>query len=125
MNNTKEKPKAFDEKNINHVFDSGITNDVLFDLQQRGFNYLFKLQEKCIYCKGYNIGFDEFDIVEVHSLETKIAAEYHVVYAIDCNKYDIKGIIINPFENYANPFLNICLNKILHNKKIRFEYHNN
>lgn len=125
MNNTTEKSSIFNEECINHVFNADITNEVFFDLQKRGFNYLFKLKEECISCKDYNIGFEEFDIIEVHTIKTASPGKHHVIYVIKCNRYNIQGIIVTPFENYANTFLNVCLNKILNNEKLRFEYYNN
>ncbi len=118
------KKSDYSNEQVYGVFNSLITSVVLSDLQTRGFSHFFKIKKECIVCADYNIGFEEFEIIEVHSLEAESSNEHHVLYAIKCDKYEIKGIIINPFENYANAFLNICINKILHNEKLRFEYYN-
>ena len=101
---------------------SGI-NDVLIDLQTRGFFYLFKLKDECISCKDYSIGFEEFDVLEVHTLETSPAAQNYFLYAIKCDKFNIKGIIINSFDTYANNFFNNCISKLLNYEELKFKYH--
>ena len=93
--------------------------EVLADLQNRGFSYLFKLKDESICCKDYNITFEEFDILEAHSIDAASEEAYFVLYAIKCDKYNIKGVIVNQFETYSNGFSDICINKILNNKEIR------
>ncbi len=93
-------------------------NEVLTDLQNRGFTYLFKLKDACISCKDYNIAFNEFDILEVHSVKTSSGKNY-VLYAIKCDNYDIKGVIINHYETYSHSFTSVCMNKILNNTEIK------
>jgi hypothetical protein len=50
----------------------------------RGFFHLFKLKDQCISYKDYNITFEEFDILEVHTLEIL------PVFAV--------GILVYPFS---------------------------
>ena len=113
MNNTIEKPLI---RNSNGI------NDVLTDLQARNFFYLFKLKDGCISCKDYSIAFEEFDILEVHRLVTS-AVENYILYAIKCDKFNIKGVIINSFGIYANNFLNKCISKLLNYEQLKFKYH--
>ena len=124
MNKSIEKLVVVDNKAIMYVFSSITINKVISDLQSRGFTRLFKQKQECICCDDYNIGFDEFDIVEVHSLETASPNTHHVVYAVKCDKYNIKGILVSAVENYANTFLNIYINKIIHSEKLEFKYYN-
>ena len=114
MNYTIEKPLIRNFNGINHV---------LTDLQTRGFFYLFKLKDECISCENYNMVFEEFDILEVHSIKTSSAAENYVLYGIKCDKFNIKGIVINSFDTYANSFFINCINKIVNYDQVRFEYH--
>ena len=114
MNYTIEKPLI---RNFNGI------NQVLTELQTRGFSYLFKLKDECISCKNYSMAFEEFDILEVHSIKTSSAAENYVLYGIKCDKFNIKGIVINSFDTYANSFFINCINKIVNYEQVRFEYH--
>jgi hypothetical protein len=114
MNNTIEKPLI---PNLNGI------NDVLTDLQTRGFFYLFKLKDEYISYKDYNIAFEEFDILEVHTLETLPAAGKYFLFAIKCDKFNIKGIVITSLDTYANNFFNNCISKLLNCGQLIFKYH--
>lgn len=114
MNNTIEKPLI---PNLNGI------NDVLTDLQTRGFFYLFKLKDEYISYKDYNIAFEEFDILEVHTLETLPAAGKYFLFAIKCDKFNIKGIVITSLDTYANNFFNNCISKFLNYEQLVFKYH--
>ena len=110
MNNTAEEPPSRNTIRI---------SEVLVDLQTRGFSYLFKLKDEYISCEDYNIAFEEFDILEAHSFETASAGACYVLYAIKCDKYNIKGVLINQSGIYANVFSNVCISKILNNEETR------
>jgi len=96
---------------------------VLSDLQKRGFSYIFELKDDGIYCKDYKIRFMEFDIMEIHRFENADPGEYPVLYAIKCDKYNIKGVILNAVGIYADMFSKICIDKILSNEEFRYEYY--
>ncbi len=113
MNNTIQKPSI---QNLNGI------NDVLTDLQARNFLYLFKLEDECISCKDYSIAFEEFDILEVHRLVTS-AVENYILYAIKCDKFNIKGVIINSFDIHENNFFNNCKSKLLNYEQLKFKYY--
>ncbi len=113
MNNTIQKPL----RNLNGI------NNVLTDLQTRGFFCLFILKDEYISYKDYNIAFEEFDILEVHTLETLPAAKKCFLYAIKSDKFNIKGIVINSLDTYANNFFNNCISKLLNYEQLVFKYH--
>jgi len=110
MNNTIEKSE---ETNLVRM------SEVLADLQKRGFSYLFELKDDCISCKDFRIAFEEFDILEVHSMENTPGRERYDLYAVKCDKFNIKGVIVNQFGTYSNGFSNICISKILNNTETR------
>lgn len=114
MNYTIEKPLIRNFNGINHV---------VTDLQTRGFFYLFKLRGECISYKNYSMAFEEFDILEVHSIKTSSSAENYVLYGIKSDKFNIKGIVINSFDTYANNFFINCIHKIVNYEQVRFEYY--
>jgi hypothetical protein len=95
----------------------------LSDLQKRGFSYTFRLKDDRISCNDYQLSFGEFDILEIHRFENADPGEYPVLYAIKCDKYNIKGVIVNVDGIYADVFSRICIGKILHNKEFRYEYY--
>jgi len=95
----------------------------LADLRKRGFSYTFHLKDDCIYCNDYQLRFGEFDILEIHRFENADPGEYPVLYAIKCDKYNIKGVIVNALGIYADVFSSICIDKILSNEEFRYEYY--
>lgn len=98
-------------------------NEALSDLQRRGFSYTFRLKDDCIYCNDYQLRFKDFDIMEIHRFENAAPGEYPVLYAIKCDKYNIKGVIVNALGTYADVFSGICIDKILNNEEFRYEYY--
>ena len=98
-------------------------NHILTDLQTRNFLYLFKLKDERIICKNYSIGFEEFDILEVHRIKALSAAESYIIYGIKCDQFNIKGVMIDSFDIYANTFFNRCKTKIFNYEQFRFENH--
>ena len=100
-----------------------IPGKLLIDLQKRGFFYSFKIADKCIWCDDYSIRFDEFDILEVHSMETSSSEKNCILYAIRCDKFNIKGIVIDQPGIYANAFSGICISKILNTEKLKLQYY--
>jgi hypothetical protein len=122
MNNTVKKLQVFNEREIKYSQDS-ITGKVLIDLQKRGFSYFFKIGDERIWCEDYNIRFEEFDILEVHSMETTSTEENCILYAIKCDKFNLKGILINQPGIYANVLSGICVTKILNTEKVKLKYY--
>ena len=94
-------------------------SEVLADLQKRGFSYLFELKDDCISCEDYSIAFEEFDILEVHSMENISGRERYDLYAVKSDKFNIKGVIVKQFGTYSDGFSNICISKILNNTETR------
>ena len=98
-------------------------SEALSDLRKRGFSYTFKLKDDCIYCNEYQLQFGEFDILEIHRFEHADPGEYPVLYAIKCDKYNLKGVLVNELGIYADAFSRICIDKILGNDEFRYEYY--
>jgi hypothetical protein len=98
-------------------------NHILTDLQTRNFLYLLKLKDERVICKNYNIGFEEFDILEFHRKKTLSAAESYIIYGINFDQFNINGVIINSFDIYVNNFFNKCKTKILNYEQFGFENH--
>jgi len=119
MNEIIKSPHAF---NLIYSHKS-TTGKILIDLQKRGFLYLFRVDDACIYFEGWNIGFEEFDILEVHSIETTPLDRNCILYAIECDRLNIKGVVINQPGNYANVFSSICIAKIVNTERIKLEYY--
>ena len=122
MNNIFKESRAFDYNRHSYSHKS-ITGSILNDLQKRGFLYLFRVDDECIYGEGWNIGFEEFDILEVHSMETTSSDGNCILYAIKCDKLNIKGVVINQPDIYANNFFNKCISKLLNYEQLKFRHH--
>ena len=101
------------------------TNMIITDLQNRGFVYFFNIKEECIYCNDYTIGFEEFDVIEFHSIRNILTGLYDFIYGVKCDKYHIKGMItyllnLNPHECAIT-----CFDEIINNEKNKFKYYSN
>lgn len=100
-----------------------IMNKILSTLQQRGFYHVFSTGDGSICSKDYNIGFDEFDILEIHSMEITSSGQRCTIYAIECDKFNLKGVIINITGTYANAFPVNSISKVLENENLRYQYY--
>src|SRR5450432_2443653 len=96
---------------------------VLSGLQKRGFSHIFKLEDECVCSKEYNLNIEELDILEIHRFENAAYELRSVLYVIKCDKYNIKGVIVNPTGNYADIFSDISIDKILSNQELKYGYH--
>ena len=97
-------------------------NPALSDLRRRGFSFTFRLKDDCVYCHDYELGFEDFDILEIHRFENPAPDEYPALYAIKCDKYNIKGVIVNVPNIYSDVFSDVCIGKILNTDDFRYEY---
>ena len=122
MNEIIKETPAFDYNQHSNLHKS-TTGSILNDLKKRGFFYLFSVNDECIYGEGWNIGFEEFDILEVHSMETASSDGNCILYAIKCDKLNIKGVVINRPGIYANNFFNKCISKLLNYEQLKFRHH--
>lgn len=83
-------------------FDS--IKEALEDLEQRGFGYDFNEDKDKIYerYKTSEFSLSEFKIVEVYRFEgTSNPSENAIVYAIESEKYNIKGYLVNAYGMYS------------------------
>ena len=87
--------------------------ELLNDLQTRGFSYLFTLKDEHIYCKNFVLDFDEFEIIEIYNLQIDSIKKEKILYAICCNKLNIKGIIVTESDSSTNLFTTVPKDKIL------------
>jgi hypothetical protein len=98
-------------------------NKTFSDLQGRGFSCWFKLKDECVSWEDYNIGFEELEVAEFHRFEIEAVGAYNTLYAITCNKYSLKGVIITASETYANAFSNVFIGKIIEYKEFSYRYY--
>jgi hypothetical protein len=86
------------------------------DLIQRGFTYDFNVDEKKLCSRLPDKGKfrpDEFKITEVHRFEgDSNPGDSSVVYAIQSEKYKVKGFAIAAFGMYADTHTTELLSKI-------------
>ena len=79
--------------------------EALESLKQRGFIYDFNLDEKkvCAPDRKSSYTSEEFKIVEVYRFEGQTnPSESSVVYAIQSDKYNLKGFLVNAYGMYAD-----------------------
>lgn len=109
--------------NNDSFYNADNINHVLFGLQKRGFSHIFKLKDECVSSKEYNLNIEELDILEIHRFENAAYELHSVLYVIKCDKYNIKGVIVNHIGNYADIFSGIAIAKILSNEELRYSYY--
>lgn len=76
---------------------------LIIDLQERGFNYDFVIENEHIRCLQYNelISPDDFEIVETyHCTSSGKHHECSLVYAIRLTNYDMQGILMSDYRSY-------------------------
>ncbi len=84
-------------------------------LRKRSYSEDFNLKWNSLDCSNgqCDILHDEFEIDEFHRFEENTdPSEQSVIYAISSNKYNIKGILINAYGIYAEPFTSELLEKL-------------
>jgi hypothetical protein len=75
---------------------------LIIDLQERGYDHDFILQNEGILCIQQNELFppEEFEIVETHRFEGRFRNDDFIIYAISLTHCAIKGILITPISTY-------------------------
>lgn len=77
--------------------------DVIIDLQARGFNHDFIIENEHIRCLQYNelISPDDFEILETyHCGSSRDTDGGNLVYAIRLNNYQVDGILMSSYRSY-------------------------
>jgi hypothetical protein len=78
--------------------------DIIIDLQERGFDNDFILEQEHLRWLQYNeqIAPDDFEIIETHHCKGK---PYHkdnaIIYAIQLRNYNAKGILLSNYKSYT------------------------
>jgi hypothetical protein len=77
--------------------------ELIIDLQERGYDQDFILQNEGILCVQQNELFppEEFEIVETHRFEGKFRRDDFIIYAISLTHCDVKGILMTPVSTYT------------------------
>lgn len=89
--------------------------EAIDDLRKRGFNKSFSVQEDCSFCleNGLKLEPSDFEIVEFYRFEAETDPEdSSVIYAIQSDKKNIKGVLIDAYGAYANSLIADVLKKI-------------
>ena len=89
-------------------------SETINDLNKRGFIYNFNLRSDCIYCveKQACINPDEFEILEFYRFEgMSDPNDNDIVYAIESNKHDVKGVLVDAYGVYSDPLSYSLINK--------------
>ena len=105
------------------LYNSDNINQVLFGLQERGFSHIFKLKEERVCSNEYNLNIEELDILEIHRFENAAYELHSVLYAIKCDKFGIKGVIVNTIGNYADIFSGLSIGKLISNQQLKYNYY--
>ncbi|MEO3406330.1 hypothetical protein AAFN85_20615 [Mucilaginibacter sp. CAU 1740] len=77
--------------------------DVIINLQARGFNHDFVIENEHIRCLQYNelISPDDFEILEMyHCGGSRDSEGDNLVYAIRLNNYQVDGILMSNYRSY-------------------------
>ncbi|AYL94504.1 hypothetical protein [Mucilaginibacter celer] len=74
--------------------------NVIIDLQTRGFNHDFVIENEYIRCLQYNelISPDDFEILETYHCDDREGGS--LVYAIRLSNYDVSGILMSSYRSY-------------------------
>jgi len=89
--------------------------EALNGLKKRGFTYDFNVQEDKLYCSEKHCSFnpDEFEVIEFHRFEGESnPADSSIVYAIQSEKNNIKGVLVNAFGAYSDSSTSNLISKI-------------
>ena len=90
--------------------------EAIDDLIQRGFTYDFNIDAEMLFSKVSDkskFSPDEFKITEVHRFEgDSNPDDSSVVYAVQSEKYKVKGFVITAFGMYADTHTKELLSKI-------------
>ena len=79
-------------------------SEALNDLKKRGFTYDYNFDTDCLFCLENNIRLnpEDFKIVEYYRFEGNgDPADSSIVYAINSDKYKVKGVLVNGYGIYT------------------------
>jgi hypothetical protein len=79
--------------------------DALADLNKRGYSANLTLDEDTVNANDQNIQMyaDDFEIKEFYRFEgITNPSDMSIVYAIESEKYNLKGVLVNAYGTYAN-----------------------
>lgn len=78
-----------------HTYDT--LSEAVNDLNKRGFDLDFNLQENCLICHGDKFDVNDFEITEVYRFEGDTdPSDEAIVYAIE-SKSGKKGVLVNGY----------------------------
>jgi len=83
--------------------------DILDRLMREGYTEDLNLRQNCLECSTSKVMLhhDEFKIDSVVRLEgASDPADQVIVYAISSEKHNIKGVLVNSYGMYSEPFAN-------------------
>lgn len=95
--------------------DYGTMVEALNDLKQRGFTLDFNLAKDALHNSTQNITLhpSDFEISELYRFEgPSDPADNAIVYAINSNKYHIKGVFVNAYGMYSDDISEDLLKKL-------------
>ena len=79
-------------------------SEALNDLRIRGYVYDFNLDSDCLFCAENKTKLkpEDFKIAEYYRFEgSSDPSDNSIVYAINSDKYDIKGVLVNAYGIYT------------------------
>ena len=89
--------------------------EALEDLKDRGFVLDFNLTKGMLHNSAENVTLqpEDFEIVEIHRFEgASDPGDNSILYAINSDKYDIKGVFVNAYGVYADDISEVLLKKL-------------
>jgi hypothetical protein len=89
--------------------------DALNDLKERGFNLDFNLAQGVLHNSTKNITLHpkDFEIVELYRFEGESdPADNSIVYALNSDKYNAKGVFVNAYGVYSDDISEELLKKL-------------
>ncbi|MDF3076951.1 MAG: phosphoribosylpyrophosphate synthetase [Sphingobacteriaceae bacterium] len=95
--------------------DYGTMVEALNDLKQRGFTLDFNLTRDALHNSTQNITLqpDDFEIAELYRFEGESdPADSAIVYGINSDKYNIKGVFVNAYGVYSDDISEDLLKKL-------------
>ncbi|SDS72778.1 hypothetical protein SAMN05216490_1691 [Mucilaginibacter mallensis] len=75
--------------------------DAIIDLQERGYDHDFILNNECLHCvqQSQLVCPDDFEVTEAYRFDgKKKMCDNYVIYAIRLLNNDIKGILMTPYS---------------------------
>lgn len=121
MENTKTLTTEISEKKTTKTKQAFIPNkgyeslyEALNDLQKRGYTYDFNFDNDCLFCieNKTKLKPEDFEIVEYYRFEgSSDPSDNSIIYAIESEKYNIKGVLVNAYGIYSENASDALLSK--------------